>query len=56
MNAEERQIAEIKRIQTAIEKTESWKLKKQYRKHLHRLELELHEYRMWKGTAKRLNC
>lgn len=48
MNAEERQIAEIKRVKAAMQKTESKKLKKQYGKYLFRLENDLNEYRKWK--------
>lgn len=48
MNAEERQIAEIKRVKAAMQKTESKKLKKQYGRYLFRLESDLNEYRKWR--------
>ena len=50
MNAEERQIAEIKRVKAAMQKTESKKLKKQYGKYLFRLENDLNEYRKWQNN------
>lgn len=50
MNAEERQIAEIKRVKAAMQKTESKKLKKQYGKYLFRLESDLNEYRKWQNN------
>lgn len=52
MNAEERQIAEINRVKKAIQQTTSKQLKKQYGMYLHRLEIDLHEYRKWQGKAK----
>lgn len=48
MNAEERQVAEIKRVKAAMQKTESKKLKKQYGRYLFRLESDLNEYRKWR--------
>lgn len=50
MNAEERQIAEIKRVKAAMQKTESKKLKKQYGKYLFKLESDLNEYRKWQNN------
>lgn len=50
MNAEEKQIAEIKRVKAAMQKTESKKLKKQYGKYLFRLENDLNEYRKWQNN------
>lgn len=52
MNAEERQIAEIKRVKEALKNTESPKLKKQYGMYLHRLEKDLHIYRKLRGEYK----
>lgn len=46
MNAEERQIAEIKRVTEAIKKTTSPCLKRDYQKYLKRLKRELKEYRV----------
>lgn len=50
MNAEERQVAEIKRVKAAMQKTESKKLKKQYGRYLFRLESDLNEYRKWQNN------
>lgn len=51
MTPEEKQIAEIKRVEEALQKTKSEYLKADYGKHLKRLKKELAEYRRWKGKA-----
>lgn len=48
MNAEERHLAEIKRVELALRKTKSEKLKRDYTKYLLQLKRELKEYRkLW---------
>lgn len=49
MNAEEKQIAEIKRVKEAIKKTQSPYLKRDYQKYLRRLEDDLKEYYALRG-------
>lgn len=45
MNAEERHLAEIKRVEAALAKTKSENLKRDYNKYLLKLKRELEEYR-----------
>lgn len=49
MNAALRQVAEIKRQQAALLKTESKYLQRDYSKSIKRLESELREYCMFRG-------
>ena len=37
-------VAEIKRVEKAIKKTDSEKLRRDYKKHLHRIKKDLREY------------
>jgi hypothetical protein len=46
--AEERQLAEIRRMQEAIKRTNSEKLMRDYTKGIKRLKLELAEYRRYR--------
>jgi hypothetical protein len=48
MNAEERHLAEIQRIEMALAKTKSEHLKRDYTKHLIKLKRELEEYRNYR--------
>lgn len=52
MNAEERHLAEIKRVEIALAKTKSEKLKRDYTKYLLQLKQELKEYRELWGKNK----
>ena len=45
MNAEERHLAEIERVEIALRKTKSEKLTRDYTKYLLRLKRELNEYK-----------
>ena len=47
----EKHIAEIERLKTAIEKTDSKYLKRDYKKALKRMSAELKEYDRYKGGA-----
>lgn len=51
MNAEQKHIAEIKRVKAAIEKTNSPMLKNDYMKYLYTLKRELKEYRRFRKEA-----
>lgn len=49
MKAAKRQVEEINRVKTAIEKTESAHLKNDYAKNINRLTAELREYCGYRG-------
>ena len=52
MNAEERHLEEIKRLEIALKKTKNPFLKRDYEKGLIRLKEELEEYRKFRREAK----
>lgn len=52
MNAEERHLAEIERVEIALRKTKSEKLKRDYTKYLLKLKRELKEYKEFFGKTK----